>query len=179
MLSQIAAIVEEEQPDALLISGDIYDTAQPSSATQRMFSEAMVKMHDACPNMIIVATAGNHDSSARHEIFRLPWETLKVHTIGYVDKEHLDNMIVTVPDKGFVVAVPYFYSKNQSEDIYQQLLLRVKERNTQGLPVVMMAHTTVAGVDFTGHTHATERSIGGIDADSLDTFGAGLRLSRL
>ncbi len=173
MLRQIERIVRGEQPDALLISGDVYHTAQPSASTQRLFSETMVRLHDACPRMTIVATAGNHDSGSRHEIFRTPWEALKVYTIGNVDKEHLDNMIVTVPDKGFVIAVPYFYSRNQSHEIYQQLLDKVGEMNTQQLPVVMMAHTTIIGSDFTGHDHSNDLTIGGIDAYSISDMGEG------
>ncbi len=173
MLAQIEAIVREEQPDALLISGDVYHTAQPSASTQRLFSETMVRLHDACPSMTIVATAGNHDSGTRHEIFRMPWEALKVYTIGNVDKENLDSMIVTVPDKGYVIAVPYFYSRNQSHEIYQQLLDRVSALNTQQMPVVMMAHTTIKGVDSTGHELTNDVTIGGIDAYDISEMGKG------
>ena len=49
----------------------------------------------------------------------------------------------------------------------------VAERNPEGLPVVMSAHTTVRGCDFTGHDHATELTVGGIDSMDLKTMGEG------
>ena len=49
----------------------------------------------------------------------------------------------------------------------------MEERNTDGLPVIMMAHTTVQGCNFTGHDNANETSVGGIDSMPHDAFGKG------
>ena len=54
-LRQLADIVAQEQPDALLVSGDIYHTAAPSSAAVSMYVEGMLDVHKACPDMAIVA----------------------------------------------------------------------------------------------------------------------------
>ena len=71
MLRQMTEIVEKHKPDVFLLSGDVYHTPQPSAAVQTMFTDAMVRIHDANPGMTIVVTAGNHDSGTRHEIFRV------------------------------------------------------------------------------------------------------------
>ena len=42
MLEQMTAIVAEEQPDAMLVSGDIYHTAVPSAAAQKLYTDSMV-----------------------------------------------------------------------------------------------------------------------------------------
>ena len=173
ILRQISDIVAERQPDVLLVCGDVYHTSQPSAAVQTMFSQAMVEMHRRCPQMVIVVTAGNHDSASRHEIFRVPWREMNVWAVGNVDKEHPDSHIIEVPGKGFVVAVPYCHERNLPEGFFQQLLDRVAERNTSGLPVVLTAHTTVSGSDFTGHDHATDYHVGGIDGIDLQQLGRG------
>ena len=173
MLEQITSIVSEHKPDVFLLCGDVYHTAQPSSAVQTMLSEALVKIHDTHPEMIIVMTAGNHDSGSKHEIFRTPWRALKVYAIGQLEKERLDEYIVEVPGKGYIIAVPYANERNIPEGFFQQLLDRVSEQNTEGLPVVMTAHTTVKGCDFTGHDHATEFTVGGIDTFELEQMGEG------
>jgi len=138
-----------------------------------MLSNAIVEIHGACPEMAIVLTAGNHDSSAKHEVFRTPWKTLNVHAVGYLDKDNLDNHIIKVDGKGYIAAVPYCYERNMPENFFQQLLDRVAEQNTENLPVVLTAHLTVAGCDYTGHDRVTEESVGGIDNYSLNQMGKG------
>ena len=209
MLEQMVSIVEEQKPDVFLLCGDVYHTPQPSAAVQTMLSDGLVRIHEANPQMTIVMTAGNHDSGTKHEIFQTPWKALKVYAIGQLGKaankreqnharmesaeqeqarlkgkEDQDEHIIEVPGKGWIVAVPYANERNIPEGFFQQLLDRVAEKNTENLPVVMTAHTTVKGCDFTGHDHATERlrvgeqssgiySIGGIDSLELDEMGEG------
>lgn len=173
MLGQIEKIVGTEKPDALVVSGDVYHTGQPSAAVQKMFTEAVMRMHEACPEMEIVITAGNHDSASRHEVSRILWETQKVNMIGSVDRDDPDKLIVEVSGKGFVVAVPYVNERSVPEGFCQSLLDKVSERNPDNLPVVISAHTTVAGSNFTGHEDVRELSVGGIDSVGLEEFGEG------
>lgn len=173
MLRQMVEIVKVYQPDLFLLAGDVFHTSQPSSAAQKMFAEALVAIHDANHQMTIVATAGNHDSSSKHEIFRTPWEALKVYTIGNLSKENLDDHIIEIPGKGYVIAVPYAYERNIPAGFFQQLLDTVAARNSENLPVIMTAHTTVKGCDFTGHDNSTENTIGGIDSIDIKEMGEG------
>ncbi len=170
MLNQMKEIVREQKPDVFLLCGDVYHTAQPSAAVQTMFTEALIGIRDANPGMTIVVTAGNHDSGTKHEIFRTPWRALKVYTIGNLRyTEH----IIEVPGKGFIVAIPYCNERNIPEGFLQNLMDAVKERNTDNLPVIMMAHTTVKGCDFTGHDNSTEFVVGGINSLDIEMFGDG------
>lgn len=173
MISQITDIVSEYKPDVFLLCGDVYHTSQPSSAVQSMFTEAMVKIHDANPSMTIVVTAGNHDSASKHDIFQTPWRALNVYTVGNIEKESPDNHIVEVTGKGFVIAIPYCHERNIPDGYFQSLLDSVRERNTEGLPVVMMAHTTVGGCDFSGHENASEYVVGGIESLDINQLGEG------
>ncbi|MCH4017927.1 MAG: exonuclease SbcCD subunit D [Prevotella sp.] len=173
MIRQMTDIVKQERPDVFLLSGDVYHTPQPSAAVQTLFSEAMVKLHDAYPEMVIVVTAGNHDSGSKHDIFRTPWHALKVYTVGNIDKEHPETHIVEIPGKGYVIAIPYGYERNIPEGFFQELIDRVTAKNSDNLPIIMMAHTTVKGCDFTGHDNATEFSVGGIDSFDIDKLGKG------
>lgn len=190
MLIQMVRMVREQQPDVFLLCGDVYHTPQPSAAVQTMLTEALVRIHEARPEMVIVMTAGNHDSGTKHEIFRTPWKALNVYAIGQIEKDRPEEHIIEVPGKGYVVAIPYFNERNMPERLrmgapagtgdgssgvgfIQSLLDEVWERNTEKLPVVMTAHTTVTGCDFRGHDHATDRVVGGIDAVDLEQMGCG------
>ena len=173
MLLQMVNIVKEEQPDVFLLCGDVYHTPQPSAAVQTMFTNALVQIRDANPGMTIVITAGNHDSGSKHDIFRTPWKALKVYTVGCIDASQKEELVVEVPGKGYVIAVPYVNERNMPKGFFQELLDIVEERNADNLPVVMMAHTTVRGCDFAGHDNASEYTVGGIDSYDLDEMGSG------
>lgn len=173
MLLQMVNIVKEEQPDVFLLCGDVYHTSQPSAAVQTMFTNALVQIRDANPGMAIVITAGNHDSGSKHDIFRTPWKALKVYTVGCIDASQKEELVVEVPGKGYVIAVPYVNERNMPKGLFQELIDIVGEKNANNLPVVMMAHTTVRGCDFAGHDNASEYTVGGIDSYDLDEMGSG------
>ena len=50
-LQQLTNIVRKHQPDALLVSGDIYHTATPSNATVSLYVQSMLEIHRAHPTM--------------------------------------------------------------------------------------------------------------------------------
>lgn len=173
MLLQMVNIVKEQKPDVFLLCGDVYHTPQPSAAVQTMFTNALVEIHEANPDMMIIITAGNHDSGTKHDIFRTPWKALKVYTVGSIDVNQKQDLIVEIPGKGYVIAVPYVNERNMPKGFFQHLLDIVNENNSDNLPVVMTAHTTVRGCDFAGHENASEYTVGGIDSYNLDEMGTG------
>ena len=173
MLDQMVRIVSQHRPDVFLLCGDVYHTSQPSTAVQTIFNQAIIRLHDACPEMTIIVTAGNHDSGSKHEIFRRPWEYLNVHMIGTLNKEHPATHIISIPHKGYVIAIPYTHERNLQDGFIQSLLDEVMTHNHEHLPVVLSAHTTIAGADFSGHDRPNEQTIGGIDAMSIQQIGSG------
>jgi exonuclease SbcD len=173
MIDQMVAIVREHKPDAFLLSGDVFHTPQPSSTLQTIFTDAVVKIHEAHPEMQIIITAGNHDSAVRHEIFRTPWKNFNVHMVGTLEQDDLESLIIEIPGKGFVIAIPYTHVRNMPAGCRQKLIDMVAERNVDDLPVVVMDHTTVSGCDFKGHEQITEYTVGGIDGITLEEFGTG------
>lgn len=173
MLQQIIEITRKEQPDVFLLSGDVYDIAQPSATAQQMFSDTMAQLRLAVSEMLIIVTAGNHDSGVRTEAFQSLLTMVDIHTIGTIDKEHPENHIIGIPGKGFVIALPYGHERNIPDGFHDTLCNLVAERNTEGLPVVMMAHTTVKNADFRGHDQQFDNIIGGIEGVDIDSFSDG------
>lgn len=173
MLLQMIDIVRDEKPDVFLLCGDVYHTPLPSAAVQTIFTNALVEIHNANPEMVIVITAGNHDSGTKHDIFRTPWKALNVFTIGSINENMKEELIIEVPQKGYVTAIPYVNERNMPKDFYQSILNTVEKQNDKDLPVIMTAHTTVRGCDFTGHDNATDYTVGGIDSYDLKDMGTG------
>lgn len=168
-LRQMVDIVRQQQPDVLLVSGDIFHTAAPSSAAVTLYVNAMLDIHNACPKMAIVVIAGNHDSASRLQCDSRLWELAGVRVLGGIARDSegladLDRHIIHVKGKGIVAAVPFAYpasfplvndehvGSDQRQPVYiQSLLDHVNAQNPAQLPVVLMAHLAVNGSDFTGH----------------------------
>ena len=190
-LRQMAEIVREEAPDAMLVCGDVYHYANPSVAAQLMYNEAMIAMHEACRAMTIVVTAGNHDSASKLAVNSMLWEPFGVSVIGGIafgddGSVDFDRHVVEIKGKdgkvaGYIGAVSYVYQQNypllgdgadgghRQHDFFQALLDHIRERNAEGKPVVMMAHLAVEGADTTGHNEV----IGGMDYTEISQLGSG------
>ena len=188
-LTQLSRITAEEKPDAMVVSGDIYHYSSPAAATQKMYTDAMLNIHKACPEMTIIVTAGNHDSSSKLEIDSNLWQHFGLNVVGSIERTaeavNLDKHIIEVRNgrqiKGYVVAVPHVYPQNfpildaetpreqRQACFFQALLDEVEKRNTAHLPVVLMAHLSIEGSDRSGH----DESIGGIEYVPLSTMGEG------
>lgn len=61
-LNEILTIAQDEQVDAIIIAGDIYDVSQPTEESIRMFSDFLNRASRICA---VYAIAGNHDSADR------------------------------------------------------------------------------------------------------------------
>ena len=153
---QLEAWCAAHQPDALLVSGDVFDIASPSATAKQHFNRRLAALRRACPGMAIIVAAGNHDSASRIEADAIVWDLGGVHVVGHgpapdsLDRPDgwQDRFIVELPS-GFIVALPFM--PNPRKELLQAVLDRVAGRNADGRPVVMMAHMAVAGSDYTGH----------------------------
>lgn len=160
-------------PDALVVSGDLYDIQQPSAATRRAFNESFARLHRACPSMKIVITAGNHDSASRIAADSPLWELADGVAVGSGPAadaapggDWIDRFIVRLPT-GYIVAIPYMTGERTGQ--LQAILDRIEAENTGHLPVVMTGHQAVAGLDPTGH----DFEVGKIKTQPLASFGSG------
>lgn len=75
-----------EQADALLIAGDIFDNANPSSGSQKQLYRFLQQAKERAPQLNLIVIAGNHDSPGRLEA---PGPLLEAHgtrVIGAVQR---------------------------------------------------------------------------------------------
>ena len=63
ILSKILEIIDAEKPEALLISGDVYDKTVPSAEAVALFDEFLCRLADRRLQVFIIS--GNHDSAER------------------------------------------------------------------------------------------------------------------
>lgn len=65
LLHQIVQHVKNEQPDAVLIAGDVYDTPVPSAEAVAVFDDFLSELDALEQPLAICIIAGNHDSGRR------------------------------------------------------------------------------------------------------------------
>lgn len=63
ILEQILGIIDNEQPDGILIAGDIYDKSVPPAEAVMLFDEFLAKLSQRKLQVFIIS--GNHDSPER------------------------------------------------------------------------------------------------------------------
>ncbi|HEV7814033.1 MAG TPA: exonuclease SbcCD subunit D C-terminal domain-containing protein [Janthinobacterium sp.] len=80
LLDAIAA----EQADVLLVAGDVFDNANPSSASQKQLYRFLQQARQRMPQLNLVVIAGNHDSAGRLEAPGPLLEAHGTHVIGNV-----------------------------------------------------------------------------------------------
>ena len=63
ILIKILAVIDEEQPDGVILAGDIYDKPVPPAEAVEMFDDLLVKL--AQRHLPVFVISGNHDSPER------------------------------------------------------------------------------------------------------------------
>ena len=82
ILRQVIDLAREEQPDAVVIAGDIYDKAVPAAEAVEVFDSFITELKRAVPEAEMMLISGNHDSGLRLNCFREILDEQKVHMIG-------------------------------------------------------------------------------------------------
>ena len=63
ILNQILGIIDEEQPDGILLAGDLYDRPVPSAEAVQLLDSFLTRL--AKRKITVYAISGNHDSAER------------------------------------------------------------------------------------------------------------------
>ena len=100
IFAQIITWAKKEEPEVIVIAGDIYDKAVPSAEAVEMFDRLMEGLVQALPKANVLIIAGNHDSATRINLFRNVLKSQKIYMIGQpprTKEEYMEK--VTVQDQ--------------------------------------------------------------------------------
>lgn len=105
----LCRLIEEKQIDLLLVSGDIFDLANPSSEARSQYYRALMKMKKF--DCKIIMTGGNHDSPAMLDAPKEILRELDIHIIGGLPQD-LEELVIPVFGKNnepevVIAAVPF------------------------------------------------------------------------
>lgn len=186
VLAALTDAVRVHQVDAVLVSGDVFDSAAPSAQAYQLLSRALTAIRAA--GAVVVVISGNHDSATRLG-FQSEFTALAgIHVI--TRPEDLATPI-TLPDEHgpvHVFGIPYLEPvlirhlwpevplRNQQEAL-TVAMDRIRAATPAGERSVVLAHTFVSSgaraseaekVDAAGAPR--DFTQGGVDAVSLDVF---------
>ncbi len=82
ILNKIIDYVRDEQPDAVIIAGDIYDKAIPPAEAVELFDSFISDITVSSPQTEVMLISGNHDSASRVNTFRSILRHHHIHMIG-------------------------------------------------------------------------------------------------
>lgn len=92
VLHQIVSYARKENPDAVLLSGDLFDRAQPSGESIAIFDHFISSLKEAVPDVSILMIAGNHDSPQRIGLYSKILKRQKIYAVGSLaDREEDDS----------------------------------------------------------------------------------------
>ena len=179
----------------LLISGDVFDTANPSVTATKQFYHFLHQATERFPHLQIIAIAGNHDSPVRLEMPLPLLENTQVHLIGHIKRtaeRDIDykQLIIPLYSKGeiaaYCLAVPFLrlgdtpktddfsdYSKGIAS-FYQEITERALAI-ANGKPLIAMGHLHASGAELSEEDTAERPIIGGMESVQPSSFPKALK----
>lgn len=174
ILNEIISIIDDENPDSVIIAGDVYDKSVPSTEAVELFDEFLVRLSDKKINVFVIS--GNHDSPeriafggrlmTRSGIYISPVYTGNIQPITLEDEFGKIN-IWMLPFVKPVHVRKYF---ENTEIVSYTDALRVVTENidiNENERNVMITHQFVTGAD---RTESEEISVGGTDNVDVAVF---------
>jgi exonuclease SbcD len=162
-LAGVIAIAKEEQPDLILVAGDLYDTAQPIPEATRVVTRALTALRATGADIVVIG--GNHDNAAGLDALRSWADAAGITLRGRVSDKAEDHIIrgtTASGEKWRCVALPFLsqryairalelFELTEAEaqatyaDHVQRLVSRLCEDAQPDEVKLIMAHMTVVG----------------------------------
>jgi exonuclease SbcD len=178
VLDQFVALITEAKPDAVLVSGDVYDRAVPPPEAVALLDEVLSRIVVGL-KVPMVVIAGNHDSPQRLGFGSQLLAQPGLYMRGTISAQVAP--IIVSDDAGpvHIYALPYAEPAvvrqqlvcdtiQDHEAAMRALVEAVWQMHPSGQRAILMAHAFVAG----GHESESERplAVGGAGTVSADCF---------
>lgn len=185
--------IENQKTQALIVSGDIFDTGNPSIESRKLYINFLASLLKTdCKNVIIVG--GNHDSGALLDSEKEILNELNIHVVGSISNLKPKDMVFELFDDknnviGICCAVPYAkepelreyvlkdfkdgeFSDVANEELYNQVLIEAKKiRNEKDIPIIATGHLYTANLEGRFKDCDNEKDNTGDGRRTLDIVG--------
>lgn len=190
-LDWLLEVVQQQQIDAVIVAGDIFDTANPPATAQQLYYDFVASLFRLGKTALVVI-GGNHDSAAYLEAPRGALRALNVHVVGQLPEEVIGRVIY-LPERldarVAIAALPFLRDRDLRVGVVGETVDQIRAKVVAGIqnrytetaqaieaqlavmpscPVVATGHLTVVG----GLSSESEREIhiGGLGAVESAVF---------
>jgi DNA repair protein SbcD/Mre11 len=174
VLREIVRVTREQEVDAVLVAGDLYDSAAPSAAAQRLVVRTLMAL--ARTEAQVVVIAGNHDHAATLDAYRPFAGAAGVTLVGSVRTAETGGLVEFTSrggERATVAVLPFLsqryavraaelvaQSPAENTSTYDQHVRSLVRALTAGFRTdavnLVMAHLTVLGGTFGGGERAAQ-----------------------
>jgi exonuclease SbcD len=105
------------QVDALLVTGDVFDSANPPASAETLWYEFLASAHRRLPGLDVVVIAGNHDSPSRLSAPAAVLRGMGAHVVGAMPRSSsgepaYEELVIPLHDRAglvtaWIAAVPF------------------------------------------------------------------------
>jgi DNA repair protein SbcD/Mre11 len=168
VLAEIAGVAEQNQVDAVLIAGDVYDAAAPSAQAQNLVVKTLLRLRRTGAEVIVIA--GNHDHGGTFEAYRPLMGEVGITLVGqprppgqggvarFRARSGEDAQVAMLPflTQRYAVRAAEIVSRTPSENVraYDEMVRQIVSALTAGFGAdtvnLLMAHLTCIGGTFGG-----------------------------
>lgn len=163
--------LEQEKIDVLLVSGDVFDLANPSAKDRQLYYSFLKKL--VSKNIRIIITGGNHDSIGFLNAPKELLQELNITIIGGATEELEDELIPIKNNQGtiecIIAAVPFLRDKDLRNSLTDELYTNRTEAIREGikhhyanLRLISKSKYSNVPIIAMGHLYA----VGSINSDS-------------
>ena len=177
------------QTDALVIAGDVFDSATPPQSAVRLYFDFLAALHRQS-DCAVVVTAGNHDSPGHLDSPRDLLRVINVRVLASLPDNRAEALIplpTADAPRLLVAAVPFLRERDlrtghlgqSAQEIQRDLQEGLKDRYREmaaaaqpwidaGTPILATGHLTALGA--TASESEREIHVGGLGAIGADAF---------
>ena len=178
----------ERQADALIVSGDIFDTGAPGGTAQRLYYDFLTSILGTCCKTVVIVS-GNHDSPGLLEAPAGVLSRLCIHIIGLPGEPERHVIAMRGPDGevgALCCAVPYLRKNemvridDESVTSDEKIVLATKQfyddvasaakAYGKNLPVIATGHLFVTGALHEEGDGVRELYVGNLGQVGADVF---------
>lgn len=174
VLNQFVDIVAEEQPDAVVIAGDLYDRSVPPTEAVELLDQVLFRINVEL-NTPIVAISGNHDSAERLSFGSSWYRHNHLYLTGKLTNDfsavHINGVnFYQVPyaEPGFVRHLLDDPSIHSHQDAMKAIIGKIENNLNPNEANVFVGHAFVLGGDSTDSERTL--SVGGSGCVTQDLF---------
>ncbi len=155
--------LQNKQADVLIVAGDVFDSANPSSSAQSQLYDFLVKAKTRQPNLDIVLIGGNHDSASRLDAPSPILNALGVTVVGGLSRDDQGNidwsrLLVPLTNAGGEIkawcgAMPFLrnadlpFGEEENDPLisgvktlYAELFTQLQRKVTKGESLILTGH---------------------------------------